>query len=87
MLQINPVDLRKLAEIECNRMKTLFISGVGSHMWGMHSRENDIDRVMICIALIRTILRSESISPTIGQQTTARGGEIYDTLGWGSATS
>ncbi|MCX6678626.1 MAG: nucleotidyltransferase domain-containing protein [Methanothrix sp.] len=76
------VDLRELAEIANNRMKTLFISCVGSHMWGMQSPESDIDLVMIYIAPTRAILRGERISPTLRQLITARGGEIYDTLGW-----
>ena len=76
------VDLQELAEIANNRMKTLFISCVGSHMWGMQSVESDIDLVMIYIAPTRAILRGERISPTVRQQITARGGEIYDTLGW-----
>ena len=76
------IDLQELAEISNNRMKTLFISCVGSHMWGMQSKESDIDLVMIYIAPTRAILRAERISPTIRQQIAARGGEIYDTLGW-----
>ena len=76
------VDLQELAEIADNRMKTLFISCVGSHMWSMQSPESDIDLVMIYIAPTRTLLRGERISPTVRQQITARGGEIYDTLGW-----
>jgi hypothetical protein len=76
------VDLQELAEISNNRMKILFISCVGSHMWGMQSEESDIDLVMIYIAPTRAILRGERISPTVRQQITARGGEIYDTLGW-----
>ena len=71
-----------MAEIANNRMKTLFISCVGSHMWGMQIQESDIDLVMIYIAPTRAILRGERISPTVRQQITARGGEIYDTLGW-----
>ena len=63
-------------------MKTLFISCVGSHMWGMQIQESDIDLVMIYIAPTRSLLRGERISPTVRQQITARGGEIYDTLGW-----
>jgi predicted nucleotidyltransferase len=76
------VDLQELAEIADNRMKTLFISCVGSHMWGMHSLESDIDLVMIYIAPTRAILRGERVSPTVRQQIKARRGEIYDTLGW-----
>jgi predicted nucleotidyltransferase len=76
------VDLQELAEIANNRMKTLFINCVGSHMWGMQSEESDLDLVMIYIAPTRAILRSERISPTVRQKITARGGEIYDTLGW-----
>jgi predicted nucleotidyltransferase len=63
-------------------MKTLFINCVGSHMWGMQNERSDIDLVMIYIAPTRAILRGERISLTLRQQITARGGEIYDTLGW-----
>ena len=80
-LQIG-IDLGELEEIADNRMKTLFISCVGSHMWGMQSPESDIDLVMIYIAPTRSLLRGEKILPTVRQQITARGGEIYDTLGW-----
>jgi predicted nucleotidyltransferase len=76
------VDLQELAEIANNRMKTLFISCVGSHMWGMQNEESDIDLVLIYIAPTRALLRGERISLTVRQQITARGGEIYDTLGW-----
>jgi len=76
------IDLHELEEIADNRMKTLFISCVGSHMWGMNSQESDIDLVMIYIAPTRSILRGEKIMPAVRQQITARGGEIYDTLGW-----
>ncbi|MEI6104041.1 MAG: nucleotidyltransferase domain-containing protein [Methanothrix sp.] len=76
------VDLQELADIANNRMKNLFISCVGSHMWGMQIQESDIDLVMIYIAPTRSLLRGERISPTVRQQITARGGEIYDTLGW-----
>ncbi len=79
-LQIG-IDLHELGEIADNRMKTLFISCVGSHMWGMNSQESDIDLVMIYIAPTRSLLRGEKILPTVRQQITARGGEIYDTLG------
>ncbi|MDD2834639.1 MAG: nucleotidyltransferase domain-containing protein [Methanothrix sp.] len=76
------IDLHELGEIADNRIKTLFISCVGSHMWGMNSQESDIDLVMIYIAPTRSLLRGEKIMPTVRQQITARGGEIYDTLGW-----
>ncbi|NTV27626.1 MAG: hypothetical protein HGA93_02955 [Methanothrix sp.] len=76
------LNLQELAKIADNRMKNLFISCVGSHMWGMQNHESDIDLVMIYIAPTRAILRGESISPTLRQQIAARGGEIYDTLGW-----
>ena len=76
------VDLHELAEIANNRMKTLFISCVGSHMWGMQNEASDIDLVLIYIAPTGALLRGERISPTVRQQITARGGEIYDTLGW-----
>jgi len=80
-LQIG-IDLHELEEIAGNRRKTLFISCVGSHMWGMNSQESDIDLVIIYIAPTRSLLRGEKIMPTVRQQITARGGEIYDTLGW-----
>jgi len=76
------IDLQELAEIANNRMKILFISCVGSHMWGMQIQESDIDLVMIYIASTRSLLRGERISPTVSQQITARSGEVYDTLGW-----
>lgn len=76
------IDLEELAEIANSRMNTLFISSVGSHMWGMNSQESDIDLVMIYIAPTRSLLRGEKIMPTMRQQITARGGEIYDTFGW-----
>ncbi len=76
------IDLHELEEIAHNRTKTLFISCVGSHMWGMNSPESDIDLVMINIAPTRSLLRGEKIMPTVHQQITYRGGEIYDTLGW-----
>ncbi|MFZ3148117.1 MAG: nucleotidyltransferase domain-containing protein [Methanothrix sp.] len=68
--------------VDLNRMKTLFISCVGSHMWSMQSPESDIDLVMIYIAPTRALLRGERISPTLRQHISARDGEIYDTLGW-----
>jgi len=76
------IDLQELAEIANNRMKILFISCVGSHMWSMQIQESDIDLVMIYIASTRSLLRGERISPTVSQQITSRGGEVYDTLGW-----
>jgi hypothetical protein len=76
------VDLQELAEIADSRMKTLFISCVGSHMWSMQSPESDIDLVMIYIAPTRSILRGDRISLTVRQHISARGGDIYDTLGW-----
>ena len=68
--------------VKCKGMKILYISCVGSHMWRMESKESDIDLVMIYIASTRSLLRGERISPTVSQKITARGGEIYDTLGW-----
>jgi hypothetical protein len=76
------VDLQELAEIADNRMKTLFISCVGSHMWGMQNEESDIDLVMIYIVPTRVLLRGERILPTVRQEIAAQKGEIYDTLGW-----
>ena len=51
-------------------------------MWGMQNEESDIDLVMIYIAPTRSILRGERIPSTIRQEIAARGGEVYDTLGW-----
>jgi len=76
------IDLQELAEIESNRMKTLFVSCVGSHMWGMQNEESDIDLVMIYIVPTRSILRGERVLHTVRQEIAARKGEIYDTLGW-----
>lgn len=76
------LDLREIEQTSNCRMKTLFISCVGSHMWGMQSRESDIDLVMIYIAPTKSILRGERIMPTVRQEIAARGGEVYDTLGW-----
>jgi len=39
------IDQQELAEIANNRMKILFISCVGSHMWGMQNEVSDIDLV------------------------------------------
>jgi predicted nucleotidyltransferase len=76
------IDLQELTEIANNRLKTLFISCVGSHMWGMQNEESDIDLVMIYIVPTRALLRGERILPTVRQEITAQKGEIYDTLGW-----
>ena len=51
-------------------------------MWGMQNEESDIDLVMNYIAPTRSILRGERIPSTIRQEIAARGGEVYDTLGW-----
>ncbi len=76
------VDLQEIERTSKCRMKTLFISCVGSHMWGMQNEESDIDLVMIYIAPTKRILRGERILPTIRQEIADRGGEVYDTLGW-----
>lgn len=76
------LDLREIEQAVNSRMKTLFISCVGSHMWGMQSRESDIDLVMIYIAPTGSILRGERIPPTVRQEIADRCGEVYDTLGW-----
>ncbi len=76
------LDLLEIEQI-CNcSMKTLFVSCVGSHMWGMQSPESDIDLVVIYVAPTISILRGERVSPTLRQEITARDGEIYDILGW-----
>lgn len=71
-----------LAGFEKIRAKTIFVSCVGSHMWGMQSQESDIDLVMIYIAPTRSILRGEKIPTTLRQKMKALDGAIYDTLGW-----
>ena len=76
------IDLQEIERNRSSRMKNLFISCVGSHMWGMENEESDIDLVMIYIAPTRSILRGERIRSTIRQEIAARGGEVYDTLGW-----
>ena len=76
------VDLQEIERTGNVGMKTLFISCVGSHMWGMQNLESDIDLVMIYIAPTKRILRGERIPPTIRQEIADRGGEVYDTLGW-----
>jgi hypothetical protein len=76
------LDLQEIERTRSNRMKNLFINCVGSHMWGMENEESDIDLVMIYIAPTRSILRGERIRSTIRQEVVARGGEVYDTLGW-----
>jgi hypothetical protein len=76
------IDLREMEQTNNSRMETLFVSCVGSHMWNMQSPESDIDLVMIYIAPTRSILRGERIPPTVRQEIAARGGEVYDTLGW-----
>jgi predicted nucleotidyltransferase len=76
------IDPHELEEIADNRMRTLFISCVGSHMWGMNSPESDIDLVMIYIAPTRSLLRGDKVPYTIRQQIAPKNGKIYDTLGW-----
>ena len=68
--------------IETRGMRNLYVSCVGSHMWGMNNEQSDIDLVMIYIAPTRAILRGEKIPFTVRQQIAPKNGEIYDTLGW-----
>lgn len=63
-------------------VRALYVSCVGSHMWGMQNRESDIDLVAVYAAPTRSILRGQRISPTIRQQITPCRGVIYDTMGW-----
>lgn len=79
LLEIEAAELELLAG---SIARTLFISCTGSHMWGMNTAESDIDLVIIYIAPTRSLLRGESILPTVRQRITAHRGEIYDTLGW-----
>lgn len=79
-LPISELEAAKM--VKCKGMKILYISCVGSHMWGMESKESDIDLVMIYIVPTKRILRGEKFPATIRQEMAARGGEIYDTLGW-----
>lgn len=80
--ELEALQLDALKEAQSRGMKILYISCVGSHMWGMQNQESDIDLVMIYIAPTRSILRGEKVPATIRQEMTASGGEIYDTLGW-----
>jgi hypothetical protein len=68
--------------LKTGKMRTLFVTCVGSHMWGMESPESDIDLVKIYITPTRFILRGEKIPHTVGQKMTERGGVIYDILAW-----
>ncbi len=62
--------------------KILFVSSVGSHMWGMQTEESDIDLAIIYAASTKAILRGEKISCTTGQEIAVRNGEVYDIIGW-----
>lgn len=62
--------------------RVLFISSVGSHMWGMNRPESDIDLVVIYAASTVSILRGQKVPTTIRQEIAACRGEVYDTLGW-----
>lgn len=62
--------------------RVLFISSVGSHMWGMNRPESDIDLVVIYAASTRSILRGQKIPATIRQEIALCRTEVYDTLGW-----
>ncbi|MDD4776630.1 MAG: nucleotidyltransferase domain-containing protein [Syntrophomonas sp.] len=77
-------DLADLMEgqVRSMGMRALYISCVGSHMWGMQNRESDIDLVAVYAAHTRSILRGQRISPTIRQQIAPGRGVIYDTMGW-----
>jgi len=79
-LPISELEAAKM--VKCKGMKILYISCVGSHMWRMESKESDIDLVMIYIVPTKRILRGEKFPATIRQEMAARGGGIYDTLGW-----
>ncbi|MDQ1313346.1 MAG: uncharacterized protein QG605_1885 [Euryarchaeota archaeon] len=79
-LPISELEAAKM--VKCKGMKILYISCVGSHMWGMESKESDIDLVMIYIVPTKRILRGEKFPATIRQEMATRGGGIYDTLGW-----
>ena len=76
------IDLQEPTEIEIKAMRNLYVSCVGSHMWGMNNEQSDIDLVMIYIAPTRAILRGEKFPSTVRQQIAPKNGEIYDTLGW-----
>ncbi len=73
---------RRLEARDTTQKRTLFVSCVGSHMWGMESEESDVDLVRIYIVPTCAILRGERISPSIRQRMTESGGMIYDILGW-----
>ena len=76
------IDLQEPIEIATKGMRNLYVSCVGSHMWGMNNEQSDIDLVMIYIAPTRAILRGENFPFTVRQQIAPKNGEIYDTLGW-----
>ncbi len=76
------LEMEAVKQAKSRGMKVLYMSCVGSHMWGMNNRESDIDLVMIYIAPTGSILRGERVPTTIRQEMAARGSGIYDTLGW-----
>ena len=55
-------------------MKILYISCVGSHMWGMESKESDIDLAMIYTVSTKRILRGEKFPAAIRQEMAAKEG-------------
>ena len=82
LTELEALQIDALKEAQSRGMKILYISCVGSHMWGMENEESDIDLVMIYIIPTRRILRGEKFPATIRQEMAAREGGIYDTLGW-----
>ena len=69
-LPISELEAAKM--VKCKGMKILYISCVGSHMWGMESKESDIDLVMIYIVPTKRILRGEKFPATIRQEMASR---------------
>ncbi len=82
LTELEALQIDALKEAQSRGMKILYISCVGSHMWGMENEESDIDLVMIYVVPTRRILRGEKFPATIRQEMAAREGGIYDTLGW-----
>ena len=71
-LPISELEAAKM--VKCKGMKILYISCVGSHMWGMESKESDIDLVMIYTVSTRRILRGEKFPAAIRQEMAAKEG-------------
>jgi len=67
-------ELKAAKTAKGKRMKILYISCVGSHMWRMESKESDIDLAMIYTVSTKRILRGEKFPAAIRQEMAAKEG-------------